>query len=172
MTQTTAPRLCLDEFDLAILREIQGDGRLSHRELSSRIGLSSPNLLARFRRLQESGVIKGYRAILDAQKLGYDTVFFITLTLRAASPKEQSEFEKTINAHTVVRESWSLNEGNQFFLKCCGQSLTEIRNFVWFLTHLPIVQTIQTAPVLKLLKSTPLVPFPSHESELAIPGER
>jgi DNA-binding Lrp family transcriptional regulator len=165
--QTTAPRLRLDKFDLAILREIQDDGRLSHRELSSRVGLSSTNLLARLRRLQDSGIIKGYRAILDAQKLGYDTVFFITLTLRPASSKEQSEFEKTINAHTVVRESWSLDEGNQFFLKCCGQSLAEIRNFVWFLTHLPIVQTIQTAPVLKLLKSTPLIPFPAHHSELA-----
>jgi DNA-binding Lrp family transcriptional regulator len=169
--QTTAPRLRLDKFDLAILREIQDDGRLSHRELSSRVGLSSTNLLARLRRLQDSGIIKGYRAILDAQKLGYDTVFFITLTLRPASSKEQSEFEKTINAHAVVRESWSLDEGNQFFLKCCGQSLAEIRNFVWFLTHLPIVQTIQTAPVLKLLKSTPLIPFPDHHSELAAADE-
>jgi DNA-binding Lrp family transcriptional regulator len=157
--QTTAPRLCLDEFDLAILREIQSNGRLSHRELSSRVGLSSPNLLARFRRLQESGVIKGYRAILDAQKLGYDTVFFISVTLRPASQKEQSTFETTINAHAVVHESWLLDEGNRFFLKCFGQSLTEIRDFVWFLTHLPIVQTIQTAPVLKLLKATPLIPF-------------
>jgi DNA-binding Lrp family transcriptional regulator len=161
--QTTAPRLCLDEFDLAILREIQGNGRLSHRELSSRVGLSSPNLLARLRHLQESGIIKGYRAILNAQKLGYDTVFFISLTLRPASQKEQSAFEATINAHAVVRESWSLDEGNRFFLKCCGRSLTEIRNFVWFLTHLPIVRTIQTAPVLKLLKETPLIPFPSRK---------
>lgn len=154
---------CLDEFDLAILRELQDNGRVSHRQLSSRVGLSSTILLARLRRLQDSHVIKGYRAILDAQKLGYDTVFFIFLTLRSATLVEQSEFENVINARAVVRESWSSDSGNEFFLKCCGRSFSEIRNFVWSLTHTPIIGTIQTAFVLKRLKSAHQ--SPSHLTE-------
>jgi len=59
----------LDKFDLAILRELQADGRLSNAELVTRVGLSAAPCWRRVRALEEAGIITGYRAILDRQKI-------------------------------------------------------------------------------------------------------
>ena len=59
----------LDQLDLAILRELQADGRLSNAELAARVGLSAAPCWRRVRALEEAGFITGYRAILDRQKI-------------------------------------------------------------------------------------------------------
>jgi len=58
-----------DQFDLAILREPQADGRLSNAELAARVGLSAAPCWRRVRTLEQAGFITGYRAILDRQKI-------------------------------------------------------------------------------------------------------
>ena len=69
----------LDKFDLAILTELQNDGRLSNTELASRVGLSTAPCWRRVRALEEAGFIKGYRAELDRQKLGLGVLAFVRL---------------------------------------------------------------------------------------------
>ena len=69
----------LDKFDLAILQELQKDGRLSNTELASRVGLSTAPCWRRVRALEESGVIKGYRAELDRKKIGLGVLAFVRL---------------------------------------------------------------------------------------------
>jgi len=61
-----------DETDLKLLQELQTDARLSLAELGRRVGLSPPAVADRLRRLEESGVISGYRADIDPRALGYD----------------------------------------------------------------------------------------------------
>ena len=60
-----------DATDLRLLAELQDDARLSLAELGRRVGLSSPAVAERLRRLEEAGVIAGYRAVVDPRKLGY-----------------------------------------------------------------------------------------------------
>ena len=60
----------LDKFDLAILQELQTDGRLSNAELANRVGLSAAPCWRRVRALEENGFIKGYRAEIDRHKIG------------------------------------------------------------------------------------------------------
>ena len=60
----------LDQIDLKILRELQRDGRITNVELSERVGISAPPCLRRLRKLEDAGIIKGYRALLDAPALG------------------------------------------------------------------------------------------------------
>ncbi|MCW8840140.1 MAG: Lrp/AsnC family transcriptional regulator, partial [Gammaproteobacteria bacterium] len=62
----------LDRYDRRILEALQKDGRISNQELAERIGLSPSPCLRRVRALEESGLITGYRALLDAKKLGLD----------------------------------------------------------------------------------------------------
>ena len=71
----------LDRFDIAILEVLAKDGRISLTELASRIGLSKSPTQARFRRLESSGVILGYRAMLDPIRLGLDHVAFVEVKL-------------------------------------------------------------------------------------------
>ena len=55
----------LDAIDWMILKELQGDGRMTNVELARRVGISAPPCLRRVRALEEAGFIKGYRALLD-----------------------------------------------------------------------------------------------------------
>ncbi len=66
----------LDEIDWKILRELQNNGRITNVELAERVGISAPPCLRRVRKLEESGVIRGYRAILNGNTLGQDLVAF------------------------------------------------------------------------------------------------
>ena len=69
----------LDRFDLAILNELQNDGRLSNAELASRVGLSAAPCWRRVKALEESGFITGYRAEINRQKIGLGVLAFVRL---------------------------------------------------------------------------------------------
>ncbi|HSP25035.1 MAG TPA: winged helix-turn-helix transcriptional regulator, partial [Saliniramus sp.] len=62
----------LDAIDLKILAELQSDGSITNVELARRVGLSAPPCLRRVRALEEAGIIKGYRALLDPKLLGFE----------------------------------------------------------------------------------------------------
>jgi Lrp/AsnC family leucine-responsive transcriptional regulator len=69
----------LDKFDIAILQELQADGRLTNAELSTRVGLSAAPCWRRVRALEEGGYIKGYRAEIDRHKIGLGVLAFVRL---------------------------------------------------------------------------------------------
>src|SRR5215207_9546682 len=75
----------LDETNLQLLAELQADARLSLAELGRRVGLSSPAVADRLARLEEGGVIRGYRAVLDPRALGY--ALSVVIRIRPA-PRE------------------------------------------------------------------------------------
>ena len=68
----------LDAIDWKILKELQDDGRMTNVELARRVGISAPPCLRRVRALEEAGFIKGYRALLDEKRLGYEVTLFTT----------------------------------------------------------------------------------------------
>ena len=72
----------LDETDWRVLQELQADGRLSYHELGRRVGLSSPAVAERVRRLEESGVISGYHARVDPARAGLPVAAFIQMRCR------------------------------------------------------------------------------------------
>jgi Lrp/AsnC family leucine-responsive transcriptional regulator len=108
-SQTQRP---LDALDWSILRELQADARLSYNELARRVGLSSPTVAERVRRLEEAGVIAGYRAEVDPAKVGLPVMALVRLrcrpgrcllnTSRAAAYPEVLEVLKVSGAHCTV----------------------------------------------------------------------
>jgi Lrp/AsnC family transcriptional regulator, leucine-responsive regulatory protein len=76
------PSTQLDDTDWNLLRELQRDGRLSFKELARRVHLSPPAVAERVRRLEESGVISGYTATVDASRTGQPLLTFIELRCR------------------------------------------------------------------------------------------
>ena len=71
----------LDAIDRRILSELQADGRMTNVELARRAGISAPPCLRRVRRLEEAGIIRGYHADSDPQKLGWEITFFAIVGL-------------------------------------------------------------------------------------------
>jgi len=73
----------LDAIDWHILKELQQDGRMTNVELARRVGISAPPCLRRVRALEEAGLIRGYRTLLDEKQLGYDVTAFAMVGLHS-----------------------------------------------------------------------------------------
>ncbi len=94
----------LDRYDRAILGLLQREGRLSNQELAERIGLSPSPCLRRVRALEESGLISGYRAMLDAKKLGLSLMALIHISMDRHTPERFDNFEQQIRDLPEVLE--------------------------------------------------------------------
>jgi len=149
----------LDSIDLAILKELQADGSITNVELARRVGLSAPPCLRRVRALEETGVIKAYRALLDPRALGFEIVCFAMVQLAAQGKTELAAFEERVRDWSMVRECWTLSGDIDFILKCVAPNLPAFQGFVLDLTGLPNVRNVRTALTLNLVKDEPLVPI-------------
>ncbi len=88
--------LRLDRYDRRILDELQRDGRLTNLELAERIGLSPSPCLRRVRALEESGVIAGYRALLDARRLGLSLMALLSISMDRHTPERFARFDAIV----------------------------------------------------------------------------
>lgn len=86
----------LDRYDRAILEVLQSDGRISNQDLADRIGLSPSPCLRRVRALEESGLITGYRAVLDPKALGLSLMALIHISMDKHTPERFANFEARI----------------------------------------------------------------------------
>jgi Lrp/AsnC family transcriptional regulator, leucine-responsive regulatory protein len=94
----------LDRYDRHILEVLQADGRLSNQELAERIGLSPSPCLRRVRALEEAGLITGYRALVDAKKLGLTLMALLHISMDKHTPERFANFEKKVAAQPEVLE--------------------------------------------------------------------
>ncbi len=93
-----------DRFDGQILQLLQEEGRISNQELADRIGLSPSPCLRRVRALEESGLITGYRAMVDGEALGLSLTALIHISMDQHTPERFSHFEAAISAIPEVME--------------------------------------------------------------------
>ena len=149
----------LDAIDLAILCELQADGRMTNVELARRVGISAPPCLRRVRALEEAGVIAGYRALIDTRAVGLSVVFFVFVQLDQQTETEISAFAARMADCRPVRECWTLSGDIDFILKCVTPDLKSFQDFVGELTALPNVRNVRTALALGRVKDEPIVPF-------------
>ena len=86
----------LDRYNREILRELKINGRIANSELAEKIGLSPSACLRRVQELESSGLIKGYRAVLDADLLGINFIAYISIGLGEHSTESQQAFELSL----------------------------------------------------------------------------
>jgi Lrp/AsnC family transcriptional regulator, leucine-responsive regulatory protein len=94
----------IDRFDRHILEVLQQEGRISNQDLAERIGLSPSPCLRRVRALEESGVIAGYRAVLDARQLGLTLLALVHISMDRHTPERFAHFESEVAALPEVLE--------------------------------------------------------------------
>ena len=94
----------LDRYDRQILQVLQDDGRISNQELADRIGLSPSPCLRRVRALEESGIVTGYRALLNAKSLGYTLMALIYISMDAHTPERFDNFDQAVRQIPEVLE--------------------------------------------------------------------
>lgn len=94
----------LDKFDQHILEVLQKDGRINNQDLADQIGLSPSPCLRRVRALEESGLIVGYRALLDAKRLGLTLTALIHISMDKHTPERFANFEQSVAVLPEVLE--------------------------------------------------------------------
>ena len=153
-------KIRLDDIDWKILKELQDDGRITNVELARRVGISAPPCLRRVRSLEDAGIIRGYRTILDEKALGYDVTVFAMVSLSSQAEADLIAFEERVRSWSLVRECWMLSGEVDFILRCVAPDLRTFQDFViQELTKAPAVAGVKTALTIKNSKSEPSVPL-------------
>lgn len=148
----------LDAIDWKILKELQDNGRMTNVELSRRVGISAPPCLRRVKRLEDAGIIRGYRALLDTRMLGLDVVAFCLIGLHHQSEAELKAFAERTRGWPVVRAAWMVSGESDFMLHCVASDLATFQSFVIEeLTSAPNVDTVRTALTIRQVKDEGLV---------------
>ena len=150
----------LDQIDRHLLVELQAEGRITNVELAHRVGLTAPPCLRRVRALEESGVIRGYHADLDASKLGFAITVFALVSLKSQAEEALRQFEDHVRALPEVRECHMLNGEIDFILKIVSKDLQSFQEFLTSkLTPAPNVASVKTSLTIRTSKQVPGVPL-------------
>lgn len=148
----------LDAIDWKILKELQDEGRMTNVELSRRVGISAPPCLRRVKRLEEAGIIRGYRARLNGPALGQSVVAFCLVGLKHHSEADLKSFADLARGWRTVREAWMVSGDSDFMLHCVAADLGSFQTFVIeTLTSAPNVDTVRTALTIRQVKDDGLV---------------
>ncbi len=149
----------LDATDRKILKELQDDGRITNVDLAKRVGISAPPCLRRVKALEAAGYIRGYRALLDEKRLGYEVTVFALVHLSSQAEPDLKAFEDFVRKEPLVRECWMLSGEIDFILKCVAPDLKTFQAFVAELTAAPHVRNVKTALTLRNSKDAAMVPM-------------
>lgn len=120
----------LDNTDLAILRELQNNCRLTSKELSQKVNLSTTPTFERQRRLERLGFIHKYIAILDAEKLGRGFVVLCSVSMRQINKSIASDFAKAVSEWNEVTECYNTSGDSDYILKICVGSMSSYQDFL------------------------------------------
>ncbi len=155
-----AVKVRLDTIDWHILKELQQDGRMTNVELARRVGISAPPCLRRVRALEDVGLIRGYRTLLDEKQLGFDVTAFAMVGLHSQTEADLMAFNKAISGWPIVREAYMLSGEVDFLLKCVAPDLQSFQNFIISeLTATKNVDSVRTALTIRRTKDEASVPL-------------
>lgn len=146
--------------DTQILRTLQLEGRISNQDLAERVGMSTSPCWRRVRRLEESGVIKGYQAVLDRKKVGLGVLAFIQVQIDSHSDAEAQSFEREVRKLDEVVACYSIAGGADFLLQVVAKDLDTYADFAMgVVRRLPRIKAMQTMFVLKEIKPLSALPL-------------
>jgi DNA-binding Lrp family transcriptional regulator len=150
----------IDAFDRKILALLQADARLTNNDLSERVNLSASQCSRRRQRLEEEGLIRGYRAVLDRDRLGFPLVNIISVTLATHNRDNARRFAELLARLPEVLEAHALTGEMDYFVKVVTPDLKSLAEFVndVLLPH-ESVQHVKTSIVLQTLKETTALPL-------------
>jgi len=120
----------MDDIDRKIVRALQRDGRMSNRDLAERVGLSPSPCLRRIKLLEQSGVIRGYHAEIDAQLYGLPITVFIRIRLERHDQYTVNGFEAKVRANDNIVECHVMTGESDYLLRVMVADLPDYERFV------------------------------------------
>lgn len=120
----------MDIKDRQIIRELQKDGRLTNQELAARVSLSPSPCLRRLRHLEETGIIKGYTAVVDQKAFGLPVTCFVRVRLVQHSKEGVKAFEDAIELIEEVQDCYLMTGDCDYLLKIIVKDLEAYETLV------------------------------------------
>ncbi len=141
----------LDRYDWHILQILQDDGRISNQELADRIGLSPSPCLRRVKALEDNGLITGYRALVDAKKLGLTLMALIHIAMDQHTPERFAAFEAQVQMIPQVLECLLITgQKADYQLKVIVKDLDAYQELLLNrITRIPGISGVHTSFVLR-----------------------
>ena len=148
----------MDEYDRKILSVLSVEGRISMTALGERVGLSKTPVTARVKRLEEEGVITGYRATLSASKLGVEHIAFLEVKLSDTREKALEAFNQAVRAIPEVEACHMIAGGFDYLIKVrtsdifayrqvLGEQLSRLPNVASTSTYISMQSVVDTVPI-------------------------
>ena len=151
----------VDDVDLQLLSALQANARLTTGELAEMTGLSQSPCWRRIRRLEEAGLIEGYRARLNRRALGYGVVAFVSISIDFQNEKRSAEFVKAVHAIPQVVMFHGVTGTTDFLLMVVAQDLDAYSELLTRKLHrLPGVKQVQTSFSVQEFKAFEDLPIP------------
>ena len=151
----------LDAIDREILSILQTHGRISNVDLAQRINLSPPATLTRVRRLENLGFIDDYVALVNREKVGYDMICFVSVTLSVHQIEQVENFRRVIQTMPRVLECHHVTGEYDYLLKIIVKNRHDLEQFVMAeLTPIQGIERIYTSLVLNEIKQTTVIDIP------------
>lgn len=120
----------LDQRDIAILRTLATEGRISKTDLASRVGLSATPCWERLRRLEKAGLIEGYRAEIALRKLGPHVTVFVAAELADHTAARFRAFEEAMGRYDEVVACWALGGGFDYLLQIVTRDIDAYQRLI------------------------------------------
>jgi len=155
----------LDNYDRKILNILQENGRISNADLAREIGLTPPSTLERVKKLQNSGIIKGYQAILDKKKLGRDITCFVTFNLKYHGNEDNYfHIKEELLRLEGVEEVHLVTGRHDYILKVNLKNVDDLKNLiVGKLASIGFIDRMETS--VTIASSVSPHPIPIHEED-------
>lgn len=152
----------MDRFDRQILEVLQTEGRISNQDLAERIGLSPAPCLRRVRALEESGLIQGYRALLDAKSLGLSLMALIHISMDQHTAERFEHFELAIQALPEVLECLLITgQSADYQLKVVVRDMDAFQELLLNrITRIPGVTGVHSSFVMRRVVDRTALPLP------------
>ena len=147
--------MSFDDIDKKILNILQEKGRITNAGLAKEIGISPPSMLERVKRLEASGVIDRYTAMLDMEQTGFGLLVLIMVSLSLHQISSLQKVKDSLIQLEEVLECYQVSGDVDFLLKVATKDMNSYKDFVNNkLSGIAGIQNIKTSFVLDTLKST------------------
>ena len=138
----------MDKIDEKILKNLMEDGRLSARQLALKLGMSAVTILSRIRKLEKAKIIKGYTALIDHEKLGYD----LTAIIEIIAKKDILDIEDKLSKMDNVCGVYDITGNTDTVIVAKFKERNELSAFVKSLSSMANVENTITHVVLNTAK--------------------
>jgi DNA-binding Lrp family transcriptional regulator len=153
-------KLSLDEIDLKILKRLQENGKITNLQLSKEIGLSPAPTLERVKKLEKSGLIKSYHALVDEKELGINITIFMQISLVRQMSDAIDNFIQKITQIDEVVECYNVTGSADYLLKIMVKDIPTFDKLIKEkLGAIEEISKMQSMVVLSKTKDSKIVPY-------------